>query len=731
MGSVWAAQDEVLGREVALKEVLPSHDLTPEQRELIRKRTMREARAAARITHHAAVTVYDTFEDEGRPWIVMQLLNTESLADALARDGRLPPAAVATIGVDLVDALAAAHRAGVLHRDVKPANVMLFENGNVVLTDFGIATVADDPTLTTTGMMVGSAEYMSPERARGERPSTASDLWSLGVTLFTAVEGKSPFRRDGQLPTLTAVVTEPAPEAPNAGALAPIIAQLLTKDPAARPGVEQVRVALLAAKAAEPVTEAIAGPVAEAATEAVAEPVIEAVSEADAEAVAEPVIGAVAGPDAEADPEAVAEPDAEAVAEPDPEAVAEPVIGAVAEPDAEADAQTDAVAAPQPVERTNVVDPFAVWKPRPPIPAMLPRPKTASLPALEAEPEAPANVPLDDDPSPGSSLRETFLARPEPEAEAGLEAEPQAEPEPEPEAPANVPLGDDPSPGSSLRETFRARAEPEPEAKRVVAGTVSAQGVAGLRPAARSSYRRPRLAPVAIGAAIVGLAAVIGVVSLLQDGTGRDSNGGTDRAGASTRGALPSSAAANPKPTGSAAATEVPSATAAPTSAAATTVKAPITTLPGGGAAAVPAGFRTQKDPTGFTVAVPKGWTRSVRGSSVYFRAPRGSSYLQVDTTTQPKADALKDWKNQEGSISRRFPGYQRIRLERIDYRGWNAADWEFTWRPGSGTLHVLSRNIRVNDSRAYALLWSIPAGEWNDRRPDFDVVAATFQPAD
>src|SRR3954452_3653819 len=234
MGSVWAAHDEILGRDVAIKEVVPPPDLTAEQRTMIRERTLREARAAARIAHPSAVTVYDVVEEDGRPYIVMQLLAPHTLADVLAHDGPLPPERVARIGLDLVDALDAAHRAGVLHRDVKPANVLLPPDGRAVLTDFGIASVEDDPTLTTTGMLVGSPAYMPPERARGERPTPASDLWSLGATPFAAGARRSPagggappFRRDGQLPTLNAVLTELPPPAVPGGPLQPVIAALL------------------------------------------------------------------------------------------------------------------------------------------------------------------------------------------------------------------------------------------------------------------------------------------------------------------------------------------------------------------------------------------------------------------------------------------------------------------------------------------------------------------------
>src|SRR5690349_14886542 len=249
MGTVWAAHDEMLGRDVAVKEVQPPPELTPEQLDVVRRRMLREARAAARISHPNAVTVYDVVEQDDRPWIVMQLLPPRTLADVVAASGPLPPAAVAAIGLDLVDALQAAHRAGVLHRDVKPANVLLTD-GRAVLTDFGIATVDDDPALTSTGMLVGSPAFMAPERARGERPTPASDLWSLGATLFAATEGDSPFRRDGQLPTLSAVLTEPVPPAIHSGPLQPVLAALLHRDPARRPDADHTRRLLKDAEAA-------------------------------------------------------------------------------------------------------------------------------------------------------------------------------------------------------------------------------------------------------------------------------------------------------------------------------------------------------------------------------------------------------------------------------------------------------------------------------------------------
>jgi hypothetical protein len=234
MGTVWHARDELLGRDVAIKEVLLPPELDDQERELLCRRAMREARAAARLNHPNVVTVYDVLEHDGRPWIVMELMPSRSLADVVREDGPLPPQRVAAIGLKVLDALSAAHAAGVCHRDVKPSNVLLGDDGRVVLTDFGIANVEGDPSLTVTGLLLGAPAYMAPERALGQPVGAEADLWSLGATLYTAVEGRPPYDAGGPMPTLAAVVTrDPAPTQ-RAGPLTPVLEGLLRKDPTAR-----------------------------------------------------------------------------------------------------------------------------------------------------------------------------------------------------------------------------------------------------------------------------------------------------------------------------------------------------------------------------------------------------------------------------------------------------------------------------------------------------------------
>jgi serine/threonine protein kinase len=234
MGVVWRARDEVLGREVAIKEVRAPDGLDDHEVRRLYARLEVEGRAAARVDHPNVITVYDVAMAQGSPWIVMELVRGLSLSDILDADGALTPRRAAEISGRVLAALRVAHERGVLHRDVKPGNVLIGNDGRIVLTDFGIAVIEGTSALTRTGEVVGSPEYLAPERALGRPTGPESDLWSLGVLLYVAVEGGSPFRRDTALNTLRAVVDEPLPEPRHAGPLAPVIAGLLRKDPAER-----------------------------------------------------------------------------------------------------------------------------------------------------------------------------------------------------------------------------------------------------------------------------------------------------------------------------------------------------------------------------------------------------------------------------------------------------------------------------------------------------------------
>ncbi|WP_329398821.1 serine/threonine-protein kinase [Streptomyces melanogenes] len=244
MGRVWRAFDEILDRQVAVKE-MRMNDLDAEDSRIRRERTLREARATARIDHPNVVRVYDVVEESDRLWIVMELVDARSLEQLLVEDGPVPPREAARIGLGLVEALREVHAVGVLHRDIKPGNVLLVRTGRVVLTDFGIAAIQDATALTVVGMLVGSPDYMAPERVGGRPQGPASDLWSLGATLCAAVGGQSPFARETTLATLHAVLYE-EPELPHtAGPLGPVLASLLVKNPDDRPTLDALSTLLM------------------------------------------------------------------------------------------------------------------------------------------------------------------------------------------------------------------------------------------------------------------------------------------------------------------------------------------------------------------------------------------------------------------------------------------------------------------------------------------------------
>jgi hypothetical protein len=250
MGIVWRARDEVLDRDVAVKEVLSPPGLGEGERRTLYQRAMREARSAARLSHPGIVTVHDVVEEDGRPWVVMELVHARSLQEVLDSEGPLPPRQVADIGRQVLLALGTAHAVGILHRDVKPSNVLLADDDRVVLTDFGIAVIEGEATLTQTGAFIGSPAYIAPERLRGKRATPAADLWALGATLYTAVEGKPPFQRSDAMAVLGAVLTDEPAVPEKANELLPVIEGLLRKEPDRR----------MTSTAAMPLLSAVAQP---------------------------------------------------------------------------------------------------------------------------------------------------------------------------------------------------------------------------------------------------------------------------------------------------------------------------------------------------------------------------------------------------------------------------------------------------------------------------------------
>jgi serine/threonine protein kinase len=506
MGTVWEGYDQLLGRQVAVKEVRFPPELGDREIADLRERTMREARATARLSHPNVVTTYDVVEEDDRPWIVMELLASRSLAQVLREDGPLPPARAAQVGLDMLGALESSHAQGVVHRDVKPSNVLIAPDGRAVLTDFGIATSAGDPALTSTGMVLGSPAYMSPERARGLPFGPESDLWSLGATLFAAAEGRPPFETDNALGTLTSVIADPVPPLSAGGPLAEAVEGLLRKDPADRAGIAGTREALRRATAerAAPVATTLRAPV------------------------------AAYGPDQ---------------------------------------------------GRTQVVDAAALGAP------------SAAEPSVAGR-------------------------------------------------------------------------------RRGRGGLIAALVLAGL-----------------VLAVLVALA-----VRAAHDGS--------------------------PSATPPAKHSSTPSTTAShPT----TSSPPPSTSAPTNG---LPAGFHLYTDPTGFSVGVPDGWAGSPSSATaIDFKDPHSSAFLRIDRTDHPKGDPKKDWEEQEKSVSKTLPNYQRISIESVDYRGWKAADWEFTFG-STGTIHVRNRGFVTDPNHGYAIYLSTPDSDWAGSQQVFQVATDSFTPA-
>jgi serine/threonine protein kinase len=242
MGLVWRGNDRLLCREVAIKVIVPPESLLTAQQTSARAIALREARAAARVTHPHAVRIYDVLDTPDRPWIVMEYVASRSLQAIVNDHGPSSPAYVAGVGVAILDALIAAHRVGVLHRDVKPSNVLIGRDGRIVLTDFGIA-VWDDAAEAESAP-VGSPQYVAPERVESGLSLPAGDLWALGATMYTAVEGRGPHARDTATRTLAAVVSDPPDSPQRAGDLGPILSDLLHRDPGCRPSAAETRLRL-------------------------------------------------------------------------------------------------------------------------------------------------------------------------------------------------------------------------------------------------------------------------------------------------------------------------------------------------------------------------------------------------------------------------------------------------------------------------------------------------------
>jgi eukaryotic-like serine/threonine-protein kinase len=683
MGVVWRAQDTLLGREVAIKEVRLPPTIPDSERSSMRARVLREARAAARLNHPGVVTLYDVINEQGHAFIVMELINAPTLAQVVAQQGPLEPRRAARIGAQVAAALAAAHQAGIVHRDVKPANVMVLGD-SARLTDFGIARVKGDPKLTSTGLIVGSPAYMAPEQASGAAAGPEADLWGLGATLYYAVEGRPPFERDGQIAILTAVVND-APRAPErAGELAPVIVALLSKDPAQRPSASELRELLERAATAEPAASTITLP-----------------AQAVVPVNPTPPAGQTNGPQPETNGPQPAE--AEGAAEPAEAGEA----GEPAEPEA---AEVEAARAEAPeapsgdTEQLPQVDeaPAALPPPPPGKPAEVSRPgpsRPRNNGPNHVRPDQPARPARSGPPRQHPPMGGTAGS---PALGAAASAGP---------APAAAPTGTEPSPGARAQGTAGGGVHAHDGA---AGGDGAALNGGAARPA---SGDRPALAAVA-GRVLGGdrrpvAIALLAVVALLVAAfaiANAFRSSGQPGATASDR----SRASATTKARGGATATSHAPTSAKPPGSTAPKTTAPKTTAPPSGGA--PAGWATLRNPAGaYRFAYPPGWHASSQSDSLHTATASGpdGQLFKVQSSNQP-SDPMQAWTEQERSFSSR-PGYQRIRLEPGSYQGLDAAVWEFTQLEGGQRVHKLDITFKRADGRwGYAVLLQSPERSWS-----------------
>ncbi|WP_037886979.1 serine/threonine-protein kinase [Streptomyces viridochromogenes] len=677
MGTVWRAVDETLGRTVAVKELrFPSNIDEEEKRRLI-TRTLREAKAIARIRNNSAVTVFDVVDEDDRPWIVMELVEGKSLAEVIREDGLLEPKRAAEVGLAILDVLRSAHREGILHRDVKPSNVLLeTDTGRVVLTDFGIAQVEGDPSITSTGMLVGAPSYISPERARGHKPGPAADLWSLGGLLYASVEGVPPYDKGSAIATLTAVMTEPLEEPKNAGPLKDVIYGLLTKDPAKRLDDAGARAMLNAViHAPEPKPE----------------------PELDATRVV-PLPPQPGGPADKGRSGSGAGSGGKRGEE-----AAERLRGALRSVrKAAASAGTAGSAA-------------------------VARAKSGSGTSVAGAGGGTAGGSSTGAGEPGTSSASGTSGRAS-GAGAGLAAGSVAGAEARAGAEAGAAAGErdaQTANGQSARRSSGWPVMPPPDLP--------------PRPVPRAPLTDvvPKRTLVII--AVVVVLAVLGVVLALAlggdgDGSKASASGGPKAsAGASasadtkqdesngthTDGENSASASSGSGSGSGAEAGRTPSAGASAT---------------GGSGAEAGSGsdsgvVSTHKGSQGYSIGLPKGWKFQSSGSAGdRFTGPDGQKLLVAWTTT-PKDDPVADWKNQERGMVR--SQYKRIRIEEVDYRGWNTADWEFTYVEGGTKYRTIDRGFVVSDDLGHALMYTAKDSNWNSdlRKDTWKTLTGSFKP--
>lgn len=681
MGTVWRAEDETLGRTVAVKELrFPSAIDEDEKRRLI-TRTLREAKAIARIRNNSAVTVFDVVDEDNRPWIVMELVEGKSLAEAIREDGLLTPRRAAEVGLAILDVLQAAHREGILHRDVKPSNVLISDDGRVVLTDFGIAQVEGDPSITSTGMLVGAPSYISPERARGHKPGPAADLWSLGGLLYASVEGVPPYDKGSAIATLTAVMTEPVEQPKNAGPLEKVIYGLLAKDPEQRLDDAGARAML---------NEVLRAP----------EPNVPEPADAT-KVVAMPPL-----------PEEPARRGGSGGAKKGEEP-SERLRGALRSVRKAATAAGAATAA-----ATSAATARAK--------AAGGADSAQAAGARTTSPQAGSGTGSDAGRTGGASVAATAVNASVPGRTGGSDGGPG---NPGSAAGAGGAGGKRGGSGSGWPVAPERPARPAPKA--------SLTDVVPLRTLV--------ILAVVVALAVVGTVLAITIGGGDDDngakggGSGAKATASTGAAGGSGQKDGAKSGDKGKSDTahtdsGDKSGTDSGSGSdddANTSSGTGTDTGTGDSDGSGGGkeSGSGSAAVTTYKSGQGFSIGLPKGWKyESQDAAGARFTGPDGQKLL-VGWTSTPKGDPVADWKNQERYMTR--SQYSKIRIAQVDYRSWNTADWEFTYVDGGTKFHTIDRGFVVNPHQGYALMYTAKDAAWGStlRKSTWATLTKTFQP--
>ena len=701
MGTVWRARDTVLARDVAVKEVrlrgpVTAGSVMTEETRVLYQRTLREARTAARLNHPAVVTVFDVVEADGSPWIVMELVQARSLDQVLTEDGPLLPQQAADVGLRVLGALACAHAAGILHRDVKPSNVLLGPYGRAVLTDFGIATLEGDSGLTQAGMVMGTPGFTAPERIRGDAASPASDLWSLGATLYAAVEGRGPFdARGNSIAILAAIANEEPPRPRAAGPLQHVIEALLHRNPQARPEAATVGRLLAAAGTSAARSSAAQS---SAARNSAAEPGAARNNAAEPGAVGTNGAGGTGAPrDAGRRAGEVLFTAPLSLARPGPQAQASGIsqLG-TPRPDGQWEGPDD----PWPEDpRSGNPRSESPWSENP-WPGGLPDPGGRPEPG-----DAPwaSQIPLPDDRSAAEALAARALAArvltagalaarapaaravaawalaaraiaTRGQATRGLAARAPAARTPAARAPA-------------ARTPARAMAAPAPAARTPAARAVPARAhaagpVAGRHGAPAPGLRRGLAANLAamLPRGRRGPLVILGALAIVGAG-----------------------------------------------------ILAGMALTSGGSGSGPPAAAQAGSA-AGFTMTAPAGWQTAQQGAGTKFSSPAGDVSILVTATSAGQARGLGQTRQMLAQTLKkgRFPGYLAIGGRRFSFTGGAGVAWQFTWQPATrGRREVRDIAFRAaarSGGRAYLVQESAPVVAWAASQPAFRQALSTFR---